>query len=326
MQRSLVERLALVHHRGHIHGRHLADAFAVRAHAARIVVGVIAGCGQTRLAQPGKQHAQHLGGVGHRRHGRAQVTAQPLLVNDDGRRNVFQHIGVRLPVMGHELLHEGRIGFVDQPLAFRRNGAEHQRGLARTRHPGKHRDPALGNIQRDVLEIVLPRAANGDRTVVRVRHRLVLFYLHRTLKRKLPRHISPPRLLNFSRLYAASRIDTQPAILRGHKDADGTALRSKRPRCHRKPGKDERGDDVKAISAVTANRSARRGCALSGQRKCRHMPIPSAAENAAPGWQWPQALSKIPGCQRSTSGSPATELRHGGRADIGRSAHLHRSR
>jgi hypothetical protein len=24
------------------------------------------------------------------------------------------------------------------------------------RHPGKHRDPALGNIQRNILEIVLP--------------------------------------------------------------------------------------------------------------------------------------------------------------------------
>jgi hypothetical protein len=48
--------------------------------------------------------------VGLRRHGRARIAAQPLLVNDDGRRNVFQHIGVRLPVMGHELLHEGRIG------------------------------------------------------------------------------------------------------------------------------------------------------------------------------------------------------------------------
>src|SRR5207245_4390727 len=39
-------------------------AFAVRAHAARTVVGIIAWCGQTRLAQPGKQHTQHLCRVG----------------------------------------------------------------------------------------------------------------------------------------------------------------------------------------------------------------------------------------------------------------------
>ena len=180
-QRPLVERLGLVHHCGHIDGRHLADAFALRAHAARIVVGVIAWCGQTRLGKPGKQHAQHLCRVGHRGHGRAQIAAQPLLIDDDGRRNVFKLIGVRLAVMRHELLHEGRIGFVDQPLAFRRDGVEHQRGLARARHPGKHGDPALGNIERDVLEIVLPRAADDDRTVIGIGHLLVFAHLIRIL-------------------------------------------------------------------------------------------------------------------------------------------------
>jgi hypothetical protein len=34
--------------------------------------------------------------AGHRRHGRARIAAQPLLVNKDGRRNVFELIGVRL--------------------------------------------------------------------------------------------------------------------------------------------------------------------------------------------------------------------------------------
>ncbi len=180
-QRPLVERPALVHHHGHVHGHRLADAFAVRAHAARIVVGIIAWRRQARLAQPGKQHTQHLRRVGRRRHGGAQITAQPLLVDDDGGRNVLQHIGVRLAVMRHELLHEGRIGLVDQPLAFRRDGIEHQGGLARARHPGEHGDPALGNIERDVLEIVLPRAADDDRTVVGVGHRLVLSHLLRAL-------------------------------------------------------------------------------------------------------------------------------------------------
>jgi hypothetical protein len=71
-------------------------------------------------------------------------------------------------------LHEGRIGFVDQPLAFRGDGREHQGGLARARHSGKDGDPALGNVKRDVLEIVLARAANDDRTVAGVGRRLAV--------------------------------------------------------------------------------------------------------------------------------------------------------
>ena len=68
--------------------------------------------------------------------------------------------------MRHELLHEGGIGLVDQPLAFRRDGAEDQGGLARTRNAGEDADLALGNIERDVLQIVLAGAANDDRAVI----------------------------------------------------------------------------------------------------------------------------------------------------------------
>ena len=42
-QRALVERLALVDHRAHVHRRDLADALAFGAHAARVVVGIEAG-------------------------------------------------------------------------------------------------------------------------------------------------------------------------------------------------------------------------------------------------------------------------------------------
>jgi hypothetical protein len=61
--------------------------------------------------------------------------------------------------MRHELLHEGRVGLVDKALAFRRDGAEYKRGLARTRDAGEDRDLALGDVERDVLEIVLARTA-----------------------------------------------------------------------------------------------------------------------------------------------------------------------
>ncbi len=173
-QGALVQRLGLIDDQGHVHGHRLADAFAGRAHAARVVVGIVAGRRQARLAQPGEQHPQHLGRVGHRRHGGAQIAAEPLLVDDDGGGDVLQHVGVRLAVVGHELLEEGRIGLVDQPLAFRRYGVEHQGRFPRARHPGEDGDPPLGDVQRDALEIVLPRPADDDRAVVGRGHRLVL--------------------------------------------------------------------------------------------------------------------------------------------------------
>ena len=104
-----------------------------------------------------------------------EVATESLLVNDDGRRDVFEHIGIRLAVVGHEYwLHEGGIGLVDEALAFGRDGAEDQGGLARTRHTGKHCDAALGNIERDVPEIVLARAADDYGTVIGEGHRLGL--------------------------------------------------------------------------------------------------------------------------------------------------------
>ena len=54
-------------------------------------------------------------------------------------------------------------------------------------------------------------------------------------------------------------MDTRAAILHQDEGADGTAFRSKGPRCHSKNSKDERGDDVKGVNAVTTDCSARRG-------------------------------------------------------------------
>src|SRR5437870_5065038 len=53
----------------------------------------------------------------------------------------------------------------------------------------------------------------------------------------------------------------RPAICRWNEGADDAAFRSKRPRCHSKTSKDERGEDVKGVNAVNANRSDGCDCA-----------------------------------------------------------------
>ena len=55
----------------------------------------------------------------------------------------------------------------------------------------------------------------------------------------------------------------RPAVCRWNEGADDTAFRSQRPRCHSKTSKEERGEDVKGVSAVTADRSA--GCGRACQ-------------------------------------------------------------
>jgi hypothetical protein len=62
---------------------------------------------------------------------------------------------------------KARMGLVDQPLAFGRDSAEDEGGLAGARHAGENGDLALGDIERDVLEVVLAGDADLDRAVHR---------------------------------------------------------------------------------------------------------------------------------------------------------------
>src|SRR5690606_335351 len=67
--------------------------------------------------------------------------------------------------MRHELLDEGGVRLVDQPLAFGGNRAKDQGRLAGPGDTGKDSDLALGDVERDVLEVVLAGTANFDRPV-----------------------------------------------------------------------------------------------------------------------------------------------------------------
>src|SRR6202043_734404 len=73
--------------------------------------------------------------------------------------------GVRPRQGRHEALHECAVGLVDQPLRLRGDRVEHQRALARAGDAGEHRQPALRDLDADVLEIVLARALHADQIV-----------------------------------------------------------------------------------------------------------------------------------------------------------------
>jgi hypothetical protein len=63
------------------------------------------------------------------------------------------------------------------------------------------------------------------------------------------------------------------AVCRGKEDADGTAFRSQGPRCHGKASKDEWGDNVKGINAVTADCNAGCGGACQVEKNAGIRPL-----------------------------------------------------
>ena len=131
----------------------------------RDVEGEGVGRADVRLAEAAEQHPQHRVGVGRRADRRAGVGAHPLLVDDDRGRQPFQDVDLGPAQRRHESLHERAVGLVDQPLRLRRDGAEHQRRLARSRDAGEHRQPPLGDLDADVLQVVLPGALDADQVV-----------------------------------------------------------------------------------------------------------------------------------------------------------------
>src|SRR5205085_10707440 len=73
------------------------------------------------------------------------------------------HVGPRQG--GHEALHEGAVRLVDHALRLGGDGVEHQRALAGAGDSGEDREPALRDLDADVLEVVLARPVHPDQVV-----------------------------------------------------------------------------------------------------------------------------------------------------------------
>ena len=171
---------------------HLAEALALRAHAARdleraaLLLALVRtgrdGDGprardrrhvererlrraDVRLADATEQQPQHGVHVGRGADGRTGVGAHAFLIDDDRGADVLERIDLGAAELAHELLDEGRVGLVDEPLRLVRDRAEHETRLARAAHPGEHRQAALGDLDVDALQVVLARPDHADHFV-----------------------------------------------------------------------------------------------------------------------------------------------------------------
>ncbi len=117
------------------------------------------------LAEAAEQAAQHRVGVGDRAERRARVRPEALLVDQDGGGQPLENVDLGPGHVRHEDLDERRVRLVDQPARLRGDRVEHQRALARARYAGEHGQPALRDLDADVLEVVDPRALHADQVV-----------------------------------------------------------------------------------------------------------------------------------------------------------------
>ena len=112
--------------------------------------------------EPGKEQLYVVGDLGHRPDGGPGRSHRFLPVDGDGRRNPLDpaDAGAVHPV--HELAGIGRECLHVATLALGIEGVEGQGGFARTADAGHHGDGVQGNVQVEVLEIVLPRTADAN--------------------------------------------------------------------------------------------------------------------------------------------------------------------
>jgi hypothetical protein len=114
------------------------------------------------LRGPREQQLQVVVQLGHRPDRRARGTHRIGLVDGDGRRDALDGVHLRLVHAVEELprVRAERLHVAPLPLGEQR--VEHQRALARARHPGHHDQLVDRQREVEVLEVVLARAADDD--------------------------------------------------------------------------------------------------------------------------------------------------------------------
>ena len=111
-------------------------------------------------ADAGVQEAQVVVDLGDRADGRPRVPGGRLLVDRDGRGQALDEVDVRLVHLAEELpgVRRQRLHVPSLPLGVDR--VEGQGGLARPGQAGEHDQRVPREVQRDVLEVVLPSPPN----------------------------------------------------------------------------------------------------------------------------------------------------------------------
>ena len=93
---------------------------------------------------------------------RSRVARGRLLVDRDRRRQALDDVDVRLLHLPEELAGVGGQRLDVPPLPFGVDRVEGERGLARSRDPGEDDQRVAGQVERDVAQVVLPRAPDVD--------------------------------------------------------------------------------------------------------------------------------------------------------------------
>ena len=121
-----------------------------------------AAVGAVRGADPRPEQAQVVVDLGHRADRRARVARGRLLVDRDRRREAVDRVDVRLLHQAEELARVGgeRLDVAALPLGVDR--VEGEARLARAGEPGDHDQRVAGQLDVDVLEVVLAGAGDDD--------------------------------------------------------------------------------------------------------------------------------------------------------------------
>ncbi len=131
-----------------------------------VVYGVLldrlAALGAVGGAGAGEQEAEEVIDFGGGGDGGAGVTGGVLLADGDGGREAEDLVDIGLAHAVEELAGVGGEGFDVAPLAFGVDGIKDKRRLAGAGDAGDDGELIVGDVERDILEVVHPRAADGD--------------------------------------------------------------------------------------------------------------------------------------------------------------------
>ena len=116
--------------------------------------------------RPRHEQLQVVAELGHGADGGARGAHRVGLVDGDGRRDALDALGRRAVHAVEELAGVGGEGLHIAPLALGIDGVEGQGRLAGAGHPRDHDQPAQGQVEIDVLQVVLAHAAQADVVVI----------------------------------------------------------------------------------------------------------------------------------------------------------------
>ena len=115
-----------------------------------------------RLADVRVEQAQVIVNLRRGRDRRARVHAARVLLDGNGGRKTLDVVHVRLLHLVEELPRVGREALDVLPLALRVERVEGERGFPRAAQAGDDHELVARDRQREVLQVVLPRAADLD--------------------------------------------------------------------------------------------------------------------------------------------------------------------